>query len=119
LWTSSYVIFTAGAALIALAACYWLIEMRRSTWWTPPFAILGVNALAVFFLSTLLAILLARVRVPIGSGQLRSLQAVLFDGLFAPWATITAASLAWALANVLLWLAIMWPLFRKGVRLGV
>src|SRR5215471_7646114 len=79
LWTSSYVVFTAGAALIALAACYWLIEIRRSTWWTPPFAILGVNALAVFFLSTLLAILLARVRVPVDGGQLRSLQAVLFD----------------------------------------
>src|SRR5262249_52913526 len=119
LWTSSYVVFTAGAALIALAACYWLIEIRRSTWWMAPFAILGVNALAGFFLSTLLAILLARVRVPVTGGQLRSLQTVLFDALFAPWATITTASLAWALANVLLWLAIMWPLFRRGVRLSV
>jgi len=119
LWTSSYVVFTAGAALIALAACYWLIEIRQSRWWTAPFAILGINALAVFFLSTLLAILLVRVRVPVGGGQFRSLQAVLFEALFASWATITTASLAWALANVLLWLAIMWPLFRKGVRLSV
>jgi predicted acyltransferase len=119
LWTSSYVVFTAGAALIALAAGYWLIEIKGSTWWTAPFAVLGVNALAVFFLSTLLAILLIRVRVHDSGGQLRSLQAVLFEALFAPWATVTAASLAWALANVLLWLAIMWPLFRRGVRLGV
>jgi predicted acyltransferase len=119
LWTSSYVLYTAGAALIALAVCYWMIEIKGWRWWTPPFAILGVNALAVFFLSTLLAILLTRVRVPVATGQLRSLQAVLFDALFAPWSPLTTASLAWALANVLLWLAVMWPLFRKGVRLSV
>ncbi len=119
LWTSSYVLYTGGAALIALAACYWLIEIKGSTWWTAPFAILGVNALAVFFLSTLLAILLARVRIPVGGGQSRSLHTILFEMLFVPWAPVTTASLAWALGNVLLWLAIMWPLFRKGVRLSV
>ena len=119
LWTSSYVLFTGGAALVALAACYWLIEIKGWKWWTPPFVILGVNALAVFFLSTLLAILLARVRVPVDGGSVRPLQVVLFEALFAPWTSAAAASLAWALANVLLWLLLMWPFFRKGVRLGV
>jgi len=119
LWTSSYVVFTAGAALVALAACYWLIEIRGWRWWTPPFVMLGVNALAVFFLSTLLAILLNRVRVPVGGPGARPLQAVLFETLFAPWAPAAAASLAWALVNVLLWLVLMWPFFHKGIRLGV
>jgi predicted acyltransferase len=118
LWTSSYVVFTAGAALVALAACYWLIEIKGWRWWTPPFVALGVNALPVFFLSTLLAILLNRVRVPVGGGSARPLQAVLFQALFAPW-TPAAASLAWALANVLLWVLLMWPFFRRGIRLGV
>jgi predicted acyltransferase len=119
LWSSSYALFTAGAGLVALAACYWLIEIAECRWWTPPFAALGVNALAVFFLSTLLAIALARVRIPAGGGSTRPLQAVLFGALFAPWAPVAAASLAWALANVLLWLVLAWPLFRRGVRLGV
>jgi predicted acyltransferase len=119
LWTSSYVLFTAGAALVALAACYWLIEIKGSRWWTAPLVALGVNALAVFFLSTLLAILLTRIRVPIGGASSRPLQAVLFEGFFVPWAPATAASLAWAVANVLLWLLLVWPLFRKGVRLSV
>ena len=119
LWTSSYVIFTGGAALIALAVCYWLIEIRGSRWWTPPFVALGVNALAVFFLSTLLAIVLARVRVPVAGGAARALQAVLFNALFAPWAPPVVASLTWALANVLLWTLVVWPFFRKGIRLGV
>jgi predicted acyltransferase len=119
LWTSSYAVFTAGAALVALAACYWLIEVRRSRWWTAPWAALGVNALAVFFLSTLLARLLIAIRVPAGDGSPRALHAVLFDALFAPVASPPTASLAWAAANVALWVLAMWPLWRRGVRLGV
>ena len=116
LWTSSYVVFTAGVALLVLAACYWLIEIKGWTWWTGPFVVLGVNALAVFFLSTLLAIALARVHVGGAAGPPRAIQTVLFDTLFRPWLGPAAASLAWAVANVLLWLAAMWPLYRKGIR---
>ena len=119
LWTSSYAVFTAGAALLVLAACFWLIEVKGFRWWTTPFVILGVNALAVFFLSTLLAIALARVHVQDGAGQSRALQAVLYEHVFAPWLRPAAASLAWALGNVLLWLAAMWALFRKGIRITV
>jgi predicted acyltransferase len=119
LWTSSYAVFTAGVALLVLAACFWAIEIKGWTWWTAPFVILGVNALAVFFLSTLLAIVLARVHVTSAGGQSRALQAVLYERFFAPWLRPAAASLAWALANVLLWLLAMWPLYRKGVRVPV
>lgn len=119
LWTSSYAMFTAGAALVVLTACYWLIEVHGSRWWTRPFQVLGVNALAVFFLSTLLARLLIAVQVPAADGRLRSLQAVLYDAYFVPWAGPTVASLGWAGANVLLWLAVMWPLFRRNIRLTV
>ena len=73
-----------GRALLVLAACFWLIEVRGFTWWTTPFVILGVNALAVFFLHALLAIALARVHV-MDAGQSRTLQAVLYEHLFAPW----------------------------------
>jgi len=118
LWTSSYAVFTAGAALFVLAVCLWLIEVRGSRWWTGPFVVLGVNALAVYFLSTLLAIALARVHV-MDAGQSRTLQAVLYGHLFAPWLRPPAASLAWALGNVLLWLAVMSALYRKGIRVTV
>ena len=119
LWTGSYAVFTAGAAWMALAIGYWLIEVRGSRWWTRPFEILGVNALAVFFLSTLLAKLLISIRAAGPDGRLQPLQAVLFDAYFAPWGPPEIASLAWAAANVLLWLAVMWPLFRRGIRLTV
>jgi predicted acyltransferase len=104
---------------VALATCYWMIEIRGRRWWTPPFVVLGVNALVVFFLSTLLAKLLVSVHVAGPDGQSQILQSALFDRVFASWASPANASLAWALANVLLWLAVMWPLYRGGVRLTV
>lgn len=116
LWTSSYALFMAGLAGLALAACYWGIEVRGRRAWTPPFVVLGVTALPLFFLSSFMARLLILIRVgPDGP----RLQAWLFDHLFAPWLPPVDASLAYALAYVLLWWGLMWALHRSGVRLRV
>ena len=117
LWTGSYVLFTGGLALLALAACYWAVEIRCWRRWTPPFAALGLNALAVFFLSTLLAKMLVFVRVTTADGSSRALQAVVFDGLATWVSSPTIASLAYAAANVSLWILLMWPLLRRSIRL--
>ncbi len=54
LWTSSYVLFTAGCALIVLTGCYWLTDIRlRRGWWSKPFIIFGKNAIAAYILSEL------------------------------------------------------------------
>ena len=114
LWTSSYVVFTAGWALLVLALCYWLIEIRGIRGWSPPFVVFGVNALALFFLSTLMAKLFVVIRV---GEPPRLVHAWLFTHLFAPWASPVNASLAYALAYLALWWVAMWALFRAGVRI--
>jgi predicted acyltransferase len=116
LWTSSYVVFTAGLALIALALCYWLVEVRAYRRWAIPLAVLGVNALVLFFLSTLIARLLSIIRV---GAEGHSLQTVLFDRVFAPLASPVNASLAFAITYVIVWWAIMWMLYRWNIRLRV
>ena len=116
LWTSSYALFTGGLGALALAACYWLIEARGFRRWAMPFAWFGVNALALFFLSTLVAKLLIMIRV---GPEATRLHAWLFERLFAPWAAPLDASLAWALAYVLLWWGAMWLMFRLGLKLRV
>jgi predicted acyltransferase len=116
LWTSSYALFMAGLAGLALAACYWGIEVRGRRAWTAPFVVLGVTALPLFFLSSFMARLLILIRVGRGGPRL---QAWLFDHLFAPWLPPVDASLAYALAYVLLWWGLMWALHRSGVRLRV
>ncbi len=116
LWTSSYVLLMAGFAALALAACHWLVEIRGARRWAAPFAVFGINALALFFLSSLMAKLLLLIRV--GVDRVR-LQAWLFAHLFAPWASPIDASLAYALAYVLLWWGLTWALNRSGLRLRV
>jgi predicted acyltransferase len=116
LWTSSYVMLTAGLALLVLAGCYWLVEVQGYRHWAIPFAVLGVNALVLFFLSTLVARLMTIIRV---GADVRSLQAVIFDRVFAPLASPVNASLAFAVAYVAAWWTILWVLNRWNIRLRV
>jgi predicted acyltransferase len=105
-----------GAALLALAACYWLIDVRGYRRGTAPFAALGVNALALFFFSSLVARLLAAIRV---GTPATTLHTVLFEHVFAPWAAPVVASLAYALAYVVVWWGVMWILYRRHIELRV
>jgi predicted acyltransferase len=36
LWTSSLVLLMGGMAMVFLACCYYLVDIRKSTWWTLP-----------------------------------------------------------------------------------
>ena len=56
LWTSSFVLLTAGLALLALAFCYWLTDIRQIRGaWTKPFVIFGSNAITVYVIAEVLA----------------------------------------------------------------
>ena len=63
IWTSSYVIFTAGLALHVLATCYWLIDVRGWSRWSAPLLVFGSNAIVVFVASSLVARTLHRWRL--------------------------------------------------------
>jgi len=112
LWTSSYVLLTGGLALLLFAACYWATDVRGWRRWTAPWVVFGVNALLLFFLSTLMARTLTLIHVgPV------TLQRAIFDGAFAPWASPINASLAYAIAYLLFWWLVLWALYRAGIRL--
>jgi predicted acyltransferase len=112
LWTSSYVMLMAGLALITLALCYWLIEVQGYRRWATPFVAFGVNALALYFLSSAVAQMLVTIRAGLENASLKSL---LFNWLFAPWASPINASLAYACAYLLLWWGFMWVLYRQRI----
>jgi predicted acyltransferase len=112
LWTSSYAVLTAGMALLVFAACYWAVEVCDWRRWATPFVVFGVNALALYFLSSLLAMQLTLVRV--GDGTLHT---AIFEHLFVPWASPPNASLAYAITYTLGWWAVMWLVYRVGIRL--
>ena len=68
LWTSSYVVFTAGYAMLALAAVYWVVDVKGWRAWARPFLVFGSNAILVFTLSTWMTKMLLITRVPNGQG---------------------------------------------------
>ena len=119
LWTSSYVVFTAGLALCFLGFCYWLIDINGYKTWTRPFVIFGVNALALFVGSGLFARLLGIIKVPGADGNYVSLQKFIFDNFYLSWASPVNASLAYAISFILLWLFLMWLLYRKRIYIKV
>jgi predicted acyltransferase len=126
LWTSSYVFFTGGLALEFLALCYWLIDIKGYQRWTKPFIIFGVNAIVLFVGTGVMARLmgmtsgfmgkfssLLHVTKPDGSPM--ALQPFIYNHLFASWLSPNNASLAFAICFILLWLFLMWLLYRKNV----
>jgi predicted acyltransferase len=46
--TSSFVLASGGLCLLALAFCYWFIDVRRVRGWTKFFAIVGMNSLGIY-----------------------------------------------------------------------
>jgi predicted acyltransferase len=118
LWTSSYVVFTAGFACVLFAACYWLVDVRGWRRWALPFTIYGMNAIAAFFLSGLFARMLTLIRVSHGESS-STLKGYIFRNLYLSWASPVNASLAYAVSFVLLWLGIMWLFYRRGLFIRV
>lgn len=112
LWTSSYVVFTAGWALLLLAACYETIEVRDWKWgW--PFEIMGLNAIFLFVASGIVARILLKTHI--GSGESApSTYTWIYENWFLPWAGPLNGSLAFAVTAVLFWWLILYGMYRRG-----
>jgi predicted acyltransferase len=109
LWTASYTVFTGGLASIVFACCLWLIDVAGWKRYAKPFAVYGVNALAVYVLSGIFADIIGT--VPVGEIALRAwMYSHWFQPVFAP----ENASLAFALAHVALFWAIAWFMYRRN-----
>jgi len=115
IWSSSYVVLTAGLAMHVLAMCYWLIDVRGWRRWSSPLVVFGTNAIVVFVASSLLAKMLGRWKVADAVGGTRSVKAWLFEEGFASWASPLNASLLFALAYITFWLVMLLPLYRAKV----
>ena len=119
IWTSTFALLSSGASLCALALVYWLVDIRRSRWWTTPALIFGTNAILAFVLSTIITTLTDRIHLHT-SGSLLTLHQAGYAWLSsARWLAPRNASLAYALVIVLLNTALLYPLYRKRIFLRV
>jgi predicted acyltransferase len=68
IWTSSYVVYTTGMAMVILAVMVYLIEIKNHKGWLSKFFdVFGKNPLFIFVLSGFLPRLLGLIRIPSGT----------------------------------------------------
>ncbi|WP_414551922.1 acyltransferase family protein [Anabaena sp. CCY 0017] len=113
LWTSSYVVFSSGWALLLLAACYELIEVRQIRRWSKAFEIMGLNAIALFTASILLIKILVRTKIGTGETAISTYNWI-YQNIFASWAGTLNGSFLFALVTLLFWLAIAYLMYRQS-----
>jgi len=114
LWTSSYVLFHSGLALLTLATVWWLVDVKGYKGWTSPFIWFGMNPLAIYILHEIIAIILSA--IPVGSGSAYSW---IYENIFHSWLGAYNASLGFALSIVLINLFVAWILYKKNIFIKV
>lgn len=109
LWSSSFVLYSSGWAMLVLAALWEAIEVRRWRAIGLPLVVMGLNAITVFVASGLVARVFYRLMI---GGK--SLQAWIFEWGFASWAGNWSGSLLMAIVTLALWWLAMYGLYRQG-----
>ncbi|MGB3637421.1 MAG: DUF5009 domain-containing protein [Rivularia sp. (in: cyanobacteria)] len=112
LWTSSYVVFTTGWALLLLAGCYELIEVRQRKRWAKPFEVIGLNAIAIFMASIILIKVLVKTKIGVGEKAVMTYTWI-YENIFASWAGGFNGSLLFAVMTLLLWFLVGYLMYRQ------
>jgi predicted acyltransferase len=110
IWTSSFVLLTAGLGTVMLAACLWLFDSRGWRRLARPFEIVGINAIFVFVCSGLLSMLLGRTHVGTLTTHGWIYQTLVTSWIYDP----KLASLVMALLTVGFWWFVCWIMSRFG-----
>lgn len=120
LWTSSYVLVTAGLAMLALAVCYWLVEVKniRGRWTVIP-VVFGTNCIFAYALSELVAVTSVTWKFHV-EGQLVSckdaINSFTFDYISQPeWASLGYSLLFTAFCWFVTWAV----LYRRKIFLRI
>ena len=116
LWTSSYVLYTSGLAILCLTVLFYLIEVANYKNWTKLFLIWGVNPMVVFFFSGIIPqglrmILFQNPKIP---AEQINLQKYLYSfGIEPFFNNPMTASVVGALIYVGIWSFILWLFYKN------
>ncbi|MGD0648498.1 MAG: DUF5009 domain-containing protein [Acidobacteriaceae bacterium] len=125
LWTSSYVLLSAGWAALALALLSLLVDRRPEPWprWlrlsTWPWFVFGSNAIAAFTVSVILVKACLFFKITGADGIKHSLWLLFYQHAFARHASTHWTSLAFAISIVILCFLPNWLLWRRRIFLKI
>ena len=115
LWTSSYVLFAGGLALLFLGFCYWTVDIKGWKSWGKPFLMMGMNPLALYALASLVADISVNVNLRGGDTP----KGWIYQRLYEPVASPYNASVLYGLTYVVAFLILGWILYRRRIFLKV
>ena len=101
MWTSSYSVFMAGLALVTLASCFWIIDVKGWSSWSKPFEIYGQNAITVFFLAGIIGRLTVLIKFHGADGTMMTFKTWYYQLFFVPIGDPMIASFAHSIAFIL------------------
>jgi len=114
LWTSSYVLYTAGLAMGVLALIYLISDVLKFQKWGGFFLVFGTNALFAYFLAGIWTRLMLYIKIRIGDTDI-TLYNWLYEKVCVPVAGNMNGSLMFAIMQMLLIWVIVLILYRKKV----
>jgi predicted acyltransferase len=119
MWTSSYVLYAGGWTLLALAACYFVIEIKKQNGaWTYPWKVFGSNAIFAYALSELLSSTLDSISVG-QPGKTMELKRMIYTRIFSPIGSPAFGSLLYSLSFVMVCFVPAVLLYRKRIFIKV
>ncbi|SHM45024.1 acyltransferase family protein [Flavobacterium xinjiangense] len=116
LWTSSYVLYTSGLAILCLTFLFYVIEVADYKKWTKLFLIWGVNPMVVFFFSGIIpqGLRMIQFQNPQIPTEQINLQKYLYSFWIEPFFNNPLlASLVGALIYVGIWSFILWLFYKN------
>ena len=115
LWSSSYVLYTAGIASLCLSILYYIIDVANYKKWTKLFLIWGVNPMIVFFFSGIIPRALSAIKVnnPEIPSEEINLQKFIYQHNIVPmFSNPQDSSLFYALSYAVFWSLILWVFYK-------
>ncbi len=119
LWSSSYVLYTNGIALVFLGLMIWLVDVKKKKKWASPFLDFGLNPLAIYFLSEFMGGLLSKVIKVSVNGEMMSFRNWAFGEVLSPVLGGYNASLVYALLVVLFWWGVAYLMNKNRIYIKI
>lgn len=115
LWSSSFVMYTAGLASMTLGALIWMLDIKGWTRWIYVPQVFGANAITAYVIHGTIGDLFT---IPMGS-EGRTIKGGFMDGLEGLGLDRTFVSLLWALAYTAIVFLPIWWMYRKKIFLKI